>query len=316
MTERLHAKHDQTLLPFLAEALPNWSRKKLKERLRLGLVTVNGTAIRQHDHPVSAGDQLEIDDLSASGPEAPTGSAGPTAGPAGRAGREQSRAATHAGATKRSSGGRAAFTTLFIDDDLVAIDKPAGLLSVSSAREREKTALALVRASLGKNARLWPVNRLDRETSGVILFARSHEMREAIQADWTNAEKVYLAIVAGVVGVDEGVVDTALWEDRSLTVHTGPRPPSDARAARTRFAVQRRGRDRSLLEVRLDTGRKHQIRVHLASLGFPIVGDARYGVAGRTLGLHAMHLSVTHPRTGQRLELHADPPAAFTALLP
>ena len=268
------------------------------------IAPVNGAAMRQHDHPVSAGDQVEVLDLGAAGSAGPAGPATPGA-------------ATQAGPPpRRRGGGRAAFTTLFIDDDLVAIDKPAGLLSVSSARERENTALALVRASLGKHARLWPVNRLDRETSGVILFARSHEMREAIQADWKNAEKVYLAIVAGVVGVEAGVVETALWEDRSLTVHTGPRPPPEARAARTRFAVQRRGRGRTLLEVRLDTGRKHQIRVHLASLGFPIVGDARYGVAGRALGLHAMHLSVTHPRTGQRLELHADPPADFTALLP
>ncbi len=301
MTERLQAQRDQPLLPFLAASLPNWSRKKLKERLRRGLVTVNGLVCSQHDQQVSVGDEVVVLDLGAASRSGSSARVGPPASSA---------------TPKRSGRGGAALVPLFLDEDLVAIDKPAGLLSVSTGRERENTALARVRGSLGKNARLWPVHRLDRETSGVLLFARSHEVREAVQAQWSGAEKVYLAVVAGVMQVEEGVVDTALWEDRGMQVHTGPRPPADARPARTRFVVLRRGHNRTLLEVRLDTGRKHQIRVHLASLGYPIVGDARYGVAGPRLGLHALRLSVTDPRTGRRLEFCAEPPAAFTALLP
>jgi 23S rRNA pseudouridine1911/1915/1917 synthase len=210
----------------------------------------------------------------------------------------------------------AGIVILHADEDLVAIDKPAGLLSVSTDRQTERTALALVRASLarpGRVVQLWPVHRLDRETSGVLLFARSRASQEAVQDTWNEARKLYLAIVEGRPGPASGVIDQPLSEDRSLNARVGHRP--DAKAARTRYITRQTLGKRTLLEVELDTGRRHQIRAHLAWLGHPVVGDPRYGVAGPRLGLHALRLVVTHPSDGRRLTLEAPPPKAFVALL-
>jgi len=282
LTERLNVASDGPLLAFLRDRLDGWRVKTLKARLRQGCVQVNGACATRHDHPLHAGDSVEVGDASA------------IAGPA------------------RSG---SAFTTLYADADLIAIDKPAGLLSVSTDRERRRTALALVRDSLstsGRRARLWPVNRLDRETSGVLLFARSREMREAVQAHWSDAEKLYLAIVEGHPDPPEGAVDQPLWEDRSLEVHVGDGP--GARVARTRYRTRETGRRCALMEVELDTGRRHQIRCHMAWLGHPVVGDARYGQGGPVMGLHALRLRVMHPRLGRPLTFETPPPNAFTAL--
>jgi 23S rRNA pseudouridine1911/1915/1917 synthase len=176
--------------------------------------------------------------------------------------------------------------------------------------------LSLLRSSLsppGRPAGLWPVHRLDRETSGVLLFARSREVCDAVQTSWRSARKVYLAIIDGHPRPPLGVIDQPLWEDRALNVRVGHRP--DAKSSRTRFRTLERGRRRSLLQVELLTGRRHQIRAHFAWVGHPVVGDRRYGTPGPRMGLHALELSVTHPNTGQRLLFEAPPPKAFLALL-
>lgn len=284
MSEKLRISTNGPLLVVLQGQLPSWSRKKLKERLRLGCVTVNGAEIRQHDFAVTAGDELQV-------------------------------LATSAGTVPHRRAPTRQLATLFRDDDFIAIDKPAGLLSVSTTREKHKTALARVRQALGPKARLWPVHRLDRETSGVLMFATSKEACDGMQALWGDAEKVYLAVVQGRVRPQEGVVDTALWEGENLRIHTGLNPPSHAKEARSRFKVLERRNDRTLVEVRLDTGRKHQIRVHLSSIGHPVVGDSRYGERDARMGLHAARLMVTHPLTGDRLDLSAEPPELFNRLL-
>ncbi len=283
MSERLRADEPAPLLEFLAQRLAGWSKNTLRQRLDLGCVQVNGATVTRGDHALRAGDEVTV---VARGEGAPTA----------RGARE--------------------FPTLFLDEELVAIDKPAGLLSVSTGRADERTALALVRAALsrpGKPARLWPVHRLDRETSGVLLFARTPQARAAVQGDWRAVRKLYLALVEGRPEPAEGVVEAPLWEDRDLNVRVGDGPT--AKAARTRYRTLETGATRTLLEVELDTGRRHQIRAHLAHLGHPIVGDERHGTAGARLGLHAWRLSLRHPRDGRALLLEAPPPRAFRVLL-
>lgn len=284
MSERFTVSAEMTLLPFLETKLKGWSRSKVKARLKSGEVAVNDEAVTWHAHPLAPGDVVTIGAPRAS-------KASDDRGPGG------------------------GLKVLFRDDALVAVDKPAGLLSVSSDKESERTALALVRKWLGRGERLWPVNRLDRETSGVLLFARSREAREAVQARWSeDTSKVYRAVVEGSPADDEGVIDQPLYEDKALNVHVGDGP--DSKRARTRYRVLKRGKGRSLLEVELDTGRKHQIRAHLAWLGHPVLGDPRYGnVKAPRLGLHAMRLELTHPTTGERLVLEAEVPTAFSRLL-
>ena len=283
MSERLTVDQPGALFEFLAGALSGWHRNTLRERLRAGCVRVNGEAVTRRDHPLAQGDSVEV---------------------------------LAQGDGQRQPEGPLGLTTLHVDEDLIAIDKPEGLLSVSTARQRERTALALVRDSLsrpGKPARLWPVHRLDRETSGVLLFARSREVCEALRADWIQASKLYLAIVEGQPRPAQGLIDEPLWEDRDLNVHVGRGP--GAREARTGYRTLETAPGRALLEVELGTGRRHQIRAHLAWLGNPVVGDARYGTRGPRMGLHAWRLRVPHPRDGSWLELEAEVPRAFSALL-
>jgi len=282
MGERLHVGEAARLLTFLRQALPGWKRKTLEQRLREGCVTVNGTTIRRPEHALCGGDEVSV---------LPEGQGAP--------------------ARAKLPG----LTILHADEQLVAIDKPAGLLSVPLDSRRGRSALALVRESCsrpGHLARVWPVHRLDREASGVLLFALSDEARAAVQEAWPEARKLYLAVVEGRPDPPRGQIDQPLWEDASLNVHVGRR--SGAKPARTRYATLRTAGARSLLEVELDSGRRHQIRAHLASIGHPIVGDPRYGTAGPRMGLHALRLVVTHPARGEPITFEAPPPEAFQAL--
>ncbi len=284
MTERLAVETPGPLLAFLEQRLAGWGRNTLKQRLRLGCVLVNGTAATRHDQPLRPGDAVEVVARGA----APADATGPPGLP-----------------------------FLYLDAELVAIDKPAGLLSVSTDQERERTALATVRQWLerpGRDASVWPVHRLDRETSGVLLIARSRPAKEAVQAAWDTSRKVYLAVVDGQPTPDHGVVDQPLWEDDNLNVHVGAH--ARARPAQTRYRTLEITGGRALLEVELDTGRRHQIRAHLAWLGHAVVGDPRYGASAPRMGLHACRLEVDHPRDGRRLVLEAPPPTGFRALLP
>lgn len=278
MAERLVVDAPARLLEFLRRSLPGWKRSTLEQRIRAGAVHVNGAAWRRNDF-VAAGDQVLVGerDQAEVGREAPAG-----------------------------------MTILHLDEDLVAIDKPAGLLAVASERGRQVTALALLRLHLsrpGAPARLWPAHRIDRETSGVLLFARSAEIQAAVQSAWERASKTYLALVEGRPSPPAGVIDQPLWEDRGLFVHVGRRP--QAKPARTRYATREARGARTLLEVQLETGRRHQIRAHLAWLGHPVVGDPRYGNPGPRLCLHAWRLELDHPVDGRRLVLIAPPPKGF-----
>ncbi len=279
MSDRVQVTEPGPLLAVLLDRLPGWKRTRLNDRLKAGRIEVNGLPVTRHDHALQPGDLVEI---------RPKGG--------GRASRRA-----------------APLVMLHTDDHLVAIDKPSGLLSVSTEHEKQRTALAMVREALGRRERLWPVNRLDRETSGVLLFARSRQMREAVQAGWSEAIKTYQVIVQGHPDPPAGLIDQPLWQDKALNVQVGR--PAGAKDARTRYQTQSHHGDLALLEASLLTGRRHQIRVHLAWLGHPVIGDARYGTAGPRLGLHAQRLEVDHPHTHERLVLEAEAPEAFLALL-
>lgn len=221
---------------------------------------------------------------------------------------------------------------LFEDADLAVVEKPAGLLSVPARYERERNALSLMTNFFRKgNPRskkeLFAVNRLDRETSGILVFAKSFAFRERLHENWESVEKTYLAVASGRVGPDAGTFESWLAEDENYRVHSVPAPEKNSalrasgvpapRFAATRYRVIRRGAHWTSLEVSLLTGRKNQIRVHFSENGHPLLGDAMYGPGAPAprLALHAWRLAFTHPRTRERVEIVSEPPEFFRKFL-
>ena len=282
MSDRLRVSKATVLLTFLNTQLKGWKRNKIKQRLKAGCVFVNNQSITQFDHELKAGDDVEV------------------------------RAAEKTRQRETSQ-----LDILYSDRDLIAINKPAGLLSVATVDENKNHALAILRNQLSRPRRpvnLWPVHRLDRDTSGVLLFATSREMREAVNEGWSDAEKIYLAVVEGCPNPSQGSINQPLRMDsEKYHMHVGPHPK--AKKAITHFDTLRTVKNRALLEVQLQTGRQHQIRAHLAWLGYPVVGDPRYGTDGPLMGQHALRLSISLSETGKRLTFETPAPSEFLELL-
>ena len=166
-----------------------------------------------------------------------------------------------------------------LDDAVAVVEKPAGLLSMGSEREKEKTAYRILNTHLKEVMKtrvqqIFIVHRLDRETSGLMLFARTESAQAALQRNWKGVTKRYLAVVEGVPADAQGTLTDRLSETRSLMVR---RVEEGGDLAITHYRLLRTKGDRSLLECTLETGRRNQIRVQLAALGHPVVGDRKYG---------------------------------------
>lgn len=284
MAQQYKVKQRGKLLEFLFANLNDWSKKKVKQRLQGSSVVVNGVVTTKHDFI------LNIDDIVEVGVVQKTGTSSQT--------------------TRK-------LEIIYQDKDLIAINKPAGLLSVGTTKENKQHALALLRSQLsrGKNSvKLWPVHRLDRDTSGILLFATSKEVREAVMDKWPDAQKTYLAVVESTPKESKGTIDQALrLDEKEYRMHVGAHP--GAKPAITHYSVQKNTDTRSLIEVNIETGRQHQIRAHMGWLGHPVIGDERYGTKGGRMGLHAYKLKIYHPVKKNTLELQIDAPRDFNALL-
>jgi 23S rRNA pseudouridine1911/1915/1917 synthase len=210
---------------------------------------------------------------------------------------------------------------LFEDEHVLVVVKPAGLLTIATEREKTRTAYSILtdhvrRGAARSRERVFIVHRLDRETSGVLVFARTEAAKRRLQDDWGNTSKQYLAVVHGRPERDRGTITSYLAENRAHRVYR-TRDRTTGKLARTAYRVTVSNRRYSLLEIDLLTGRKHQIRVQLADLGHPVAGDRRYGDPGErgNLALHARSLTFTHPVSGDRLTFTAEPPAHFGRLM-
>ncbi|MCX7948654.1 MAG: RluA family pseudouridine synthase [Treponemataceae bacterium] len=169
---------------------------------------------------------------------------------------------------------------LYEDDSILVVDKPAGLLSVAAGGQRDRTAYWILNEYLrrrGKRQQVAVVHRLDRDTSGVMVFAKSGTMKKTLMDNWDTLviQRRYVAVVEGRVDEPEGVIDLPLMEDRNGRMVVAP--PGRGLRAVTHWQVLQRGPRRTLLSLELETGRKNQIRVHLAAIGYPVVGDTKYG---------------------------------------
>jgi len=211
---------------------------------------------------------------------------------------------------------------LYEDRDILVVDKPPGLLTIGTERDKSRTAYFVLTDYVRKgNARsrnrVFIVHRLDRETSGVLVFAKSEEAKLRLQGAWNETEKKYLAIVHGRCRKSADTITTYLAENKAHVVYSTS-DPAQGKLSHTAYRVVKQAKDFALLEVDLLTGRKNQIRVHLAGIGHPIVGDRKYGNAKDPyagLALHAQSISFRHPFSGQRLTFAAKVPEYFHKLV-
>ena len=270
------------LLPFLLEQIKGQSRNNIKGLLTRGQVQVDGVTVTRHDHPLEPGQRVTI---------RPQG----------------------------SKAAKAPFPILYEDERILVIDKPAGLLSMASDREKVRTAYRMatdyVRRTNPKN-RVFIVHRLDRDTSGVLLFAKDEGTKRAFQDSWDTLVKRrgYLAAVEGRPPKEADTIRTLLRENAAHKVYS---VRSGGKEAITHYTTLSAGTEYTLLEVDIDTGRKNQIRAHLSELGCPVAGDRDYGAATDPLGrlcLHAHELILTDPFTGEERIFRAEPPKSFRSL--
>ena len=204
------------------------------------------------------------------------------------------------------------------DPDVIVIEKAAGVLSCATRRGGDEYSVesALtdhVRKGQAKSRKcVYLVHRLDRETSGVMMVAKTPEVQEHFRSNWNDlTEKTYLARVHGHLEKKEGAFESYLAENPKTFMVRSVKNPAYGKLAHTLYRVLEEDRATSLVEVRLKSGRKNQIRVHFSEAGHPVVGDARYGRGDGPLLLHAWKLTFVHPHSGRRLEFEtAKPPFA------
>lgn len=276
------------LLPFLIANWPDMKRTRLKQWLKFSSVRVNDKAVTRHDHPLKPGDKVSI-----KVERAPSAKAAPL--PAG-------------------------LEIVHEDDAIIILNKGTGWLTVALDSGKGRTAYAAlmdhVRAQNPRN-RIWIVHRLDRDTSGLILFAKTEPFKRILQQNWQKFEKRYLAVAEGVIKRDSGTLRCHVNEEFSLRVRSVP-PDEGTREAISHFKVLKRTADRTLVELKIDTGRRHQIRVHLSDMGHPIVGDAPYGAKtdpAKRLGLHSSQLIFTHPATEEKMRFDLPLPPVLAKLV-
>jgi 23S rRNA pseudouridine1911/1915/1917 synthase len=211
---------------------------------------------------------------------------------------------------------------VYEDDYVLVVNKGYGLLSMGNDKIKDGTAYSLLKDYLKRKDprnKLFIVHRLDQHTSGLMMFAKTVEAKEAMQHNWNNMviDRRYAAVVEGRPDEDEGTIDSFLAENSMHVVYSTKNPEEGKRAV-TRWKLVKSRNGYSLLDVSLDTGRKNQIRVHMKEMGHPIAGDKKYGAKTspmHRLALHAHTLRFIHPITRVDMNFSAPLPAAFTKLV-
>jgi 23S rRNA pseudouridine1911/1915/1917 synthase len=309
--QKFKVAHEAALLQYLFEILPGQSRTGVKNLLSKGQVLVNGEGRTAFDHPLKTGDVITI---------LPKGIS------IARSVREDA----------RDTVTKAGVKILFEDENYIVADKPSGMLTVATGKEKD-TLYSLLNAYVKVNARMqrkedliagrepdrstakiWIVHRLDRGTSGVLVFAKNERAKDILQSKWKElvAERKYVAWLEGILENDRGAVQSWLVENpKSLKMNSFPDEVRDGQLAITHYKVLSRSRHYTQVEFQLETGRKNQIRVHAAvDLDRPIAGDEKYGAQTdpvKRLALHAANLVFRNPFSGKMVRCSSPLPECF-----
>ncbi len=287
----LNFTYDSAEQGLLLDTLYAWmadrKKKTVKDYLKHNQVMVNGNVTTQFDTPLKAGDHVDIN-------------------------------------TSREwqTFSNPRLKIVYEDDDILVVNKGYGLLSMGNDKIKDGTAYSLLKDYLKRKDprnKLFIVHRLDQHTSGLMMFAKTVEAKEAMQHNWNNMviDRRYAAVVEGRPDTDEGTIDTFLAEN-SMHVVYSTKDPEEGKRAVTRWKLVKSRNGYSLLDVSLDTGRKNQIRVHMKEMGHPIAGDKKYGAKTspmHRLALHAHTLRFIHPVTRVDMNFTAPLPASFTKLV-
>jgi 23S rRNA pseudouridine1911/1915/1917 synthase len=275
------------LMKFLIANFPGKNRNNIKTLLKDRQILVNGEVVSQFNHPLRPGDQVMQRPEKI--PEA-----------------------------KQYRG----YSIVYEDPHIVVIDKHAGVLSMSTDGKRDITAYSMLSDHVKRQNpanKIFIVHRLDRDTSGIMMFVKRKDLQKKLQSNWNRSvqERSYLALVEGELENKEGNVVSYIKENSALNVFSSNDPEQGLRAV-THYRVIKTNKQFSLLKIELGTGRKNQIRVHLNELGHPIVGDKKYGSTinpiGR-LGLHAQVLAFDHPETGELMRFESPVPKKFKFII-
>ena len=270
------------LLELLIQKQPSKPRGKVKSEMEHGIVSVDGRTVTKYNYPVKPGQTVSI------GTYAP----------------------------KYEKNKSPFLDIIYEDGDFLAINKPAGMLSIATEKERQETAYRLAADYL--HGRIFVLHRLDRDTSGVLVFAKNRELRDALQDNWDSAAKLrsYVAVTEGIPSPEQGRIENMLRETDTHLVYIASR--GDGKRAVTNYKVRKKNDSYALVDIGIETGRKNQIRVHMSSLGCPIAGDKKYGAKtnpAHRLCLHANKLVIVHPFIGREIILETPVPKKMLKLI-
>lgn len=281
------------LLEFLYQIYRDQSRNNVKSILSKRHVAVNGLPVTQFNYKLYKGDIVQVS-------------------------KEQfDRSQVVKQETKR----KVNINIVYEDNDILVINKPNGLLTIESDHEKTDTAYKLVLEYMSqkdKNARCFQVHRLDKETSGLLLFTKSYELKEVLTKNWNTLvkERGYVAVVEGKMPKKEGTIINWLKETDTHLMYDSKKQGEGLKAI-TNYQVIKESQKYSLLNITIETGRKNQIRVAMSEMGHPVVGDDKYGKPSdplKRLGLHAQTLKFKHPITKEIMSFKADIPTIFKKL--
>lgn len=274
MAINITVTHDDTLLNYLFDQKLHYSKSKLKSLLKHECISIDHEVTTQFNDPVTMGQVIRI--------------------------------------VEHNKNLDTSLKVIYEDNDILVIDKPYGLLTIATNKDEELTAYRLASAYVktqdSKN-KIFVVHRLDKDTSGVLLFAKSDRAKNAFQKDWNKlvSDRTYVAVVEGTFTKESGKIESYLQENKTTHMYS----TSTGLHAITRYELIKASADNSILKVNIDTGRKNQIRVHMADMKHPIIGDKKYGATTnpvKRLGLHAYRLVVQNPLNRKNMTFTAELP--------